>query len=118
MVRLAEVSFWHWMQYEAHTPENEGIGLWQLARVYALTGEAEVALLYAGSYLQLSREAQLGAFHEGYAHEAMARAHACTGDGPSFEQSLQSAKVLLASIEDAESRKLLEADLAQLAVQR
>jgi hypothetical protein len=114
MVRLAEVSYWHWLQVEGRTPENEGIGLWQLARVYALAGEASTAMAYAKAYLGLAREKSLGAFHEGYAQEALARALMAAGEMDQARDALAEARHLLDSIGDARSRKLLEADLLEL----
>jgi hypothetical protein len=114
MIRLAEVSYWHWLQFEEHTPENEGIGLWQLARVYALAGESVKALGFAGDYMELCRKACLGAFHEGYAHEAMARAHLVAGDVDAARKAFAKARAQAVRVEDASSRKLLEADLVQL----
>jgi hypothetical protein len=114
MIRLAEVSYWHWLQFDGHTPENEGIGLWQLSRVYALAGEAGRALAFAGEYRQLCDTAELGAFHEGFSHEALARGHFVTGDITAAREALASARQQAVLVEDPSSRKLLEADLVQL----
>ncbi|MEX0331256.1 MAG: hypothetical protein AB3N64_07520 [Puniceicoccaceae bacterium] len=118
MIRLAEVSYWHWMAYDDHTSENEGIGLWQLSRVYALAGQAETSMHYALRYAALAQEAKLGPFHEGYASEAKARACAVAGDSASAEKAMGEARTLLRQIQDKESRDMLEADLRQLAAQR
>ncbi|MEX0326790.1 MAG: hypothetical protein AB3N33_11955 [Puniceicoccaceae bacterium] len=118
MIRLAEVSYWHWMAFKEHTAENEGIGLWQLSRVYALAGQPGTSLTYALEYAELTRQAQLGAFHEGYAWEAQARACMVAGDAVAAEKALGEAETSLARITDKESRDMLDADLRQLASQR
>ena len=115
MIRLAEVSFWHWMQFEEHTAENEAIGLWQLARVYALAGESETALGFAIHYQQVALDHELGPFHESYAFEALARAYEASGDSAEKEAALVKAWDLARKIKESESRKMVEADLKTLA---
>lgn len=114
MLRRAEVSFWHWMQVDARTAENEGIGLWLLARVHTLASSPATALVHGETYLALAKGKELGAFHEGYAHEAIARAQFAGGAQEKAAAALDTARACLERIEDQESRELLEADLKAL----
>ena len=102
------------MQVGDRTAENEGIGLWLLARVYALANSPEVALDYADAYLKLADTEKLGAFHEGYAHEAIAHAHHVADSDAECAAALGKAQACLEKIEEQESRDLLKADLAGL----
>jgi hypothetical protein len=74
MKRLAEVSFWHWMQVEDHTQENESVSYWQLARVYTINGRYRLACYYVDKCIEVSKEESHDPFHLGYDYEAGARA--------------------------------------------
>lgn len=111
MIRLAEVSFWHWQNAESRSVENEGIGLWLLARVYALAAQPDVANDYADTYLNISTEHGLGPFHEGYAWEAKSRAWFVAGNKEKCISALSNAKEFASVIDDADSREMLETDL-------
>lgn len=115
MIRLAESSYWHWLQVTDRTAENESIGLWQLARVYALTGEGATALEYACLCLAIARDNDLGAFHIGYALEGTARAYQVQKMEKECEATLEEAWALVSKIADFGSRELLEADLQGIA---
>lgn len=111
MVRCAETSFWHWMQVDNRTKENESIGLWQLARVYSLVGKAETSHTYARSCLETARSNDLGPFHESYALEAIARAFQVEGKHQECQSTLDEAWALTPQITDSKSRDLVESDL-------
>lgn len=114
MIRLAESSYWHWMLVEDHTAENQSVGLWLLARVYTLAGDAETAVNYALTCLETAREHQLGPFHIGYALEASARAYQAQSKETQYREALEEAWTIAGRINDTDSRELLEADLRDL----
>ena len=111
MLRLAEVSFWHWNNFDGHTDENLSIGLWQLARVYVLASQPDRALRYANRCVEISEKAPLEPFFIGYAYEACARALRASGDNTGWEKPLNQAFTIAESVTDKESRGQLLADL-------
>ncbi|MEK6237561.1 MAG: tetratricopeptide repeat protein, partial [Planctomycetales bacterium] len=113
MIRLSHASHWHWTQVKGHTPSNLSIGYWQLARVYALAGEAENARRYGRRSLEVSRDE--GPFCLGYARESLARAEVLAGNASAAEEHLQEAFRLAEQIKEAEEKSLLLADLNSLA---
>jgi hypothetical protein len=114
MVDLAHTSYWHWSQYEGHTGRQLATGSWQLARVYAVIGDATRARHYGERSLRIAEASpSLGAFNVAYAHEALARAAAVAGDTGGYRRHDRAARALLDEIE-GENRALLEADLANL----
>jgi hypothetical protein len=94
------------------TDHNLGIGYWQISRVYSVLDDGENARRYGELCLAVSGKEP--PFHRGYAHEAIARAAIVLKDRPVFDQHLALAREQAARVEDAEERKLLEADLAGL----
>jgi hypothetical protein len=116
MIRRAEASFWHWQHVEERKPENDAIGCWQLARVYALASHAEPALEYARLGIEAAEQAELGPFYEAYAWESAARAFAVAGLAGRCADALRRAAALAGQVEDAADRKLLDDDLATIEV--
>jgi ATP/maltotriose-dependent transcriptional regulator MalT len=114
MLHVAHASFWHWLQVPERTPANLSIGLWQLARVYAVAGRAADARRWAERCLELGESAGLESFYVAYAHEAAARADRVAGDGESAARHLAAARALLPSIDDVEDRDRLARDLDAL----
>ncbi len=56
MLHAAHASFWHWLHVPEQTPVNMSIGLWQLARVYAVAGRADDARRWARRCLERGRD--------------------------------------------------------------
>lgn len=110
---VAMASLWHWTQRADCQPRNLAIGLWQLARVYAVLGQAENALRWAVQCAAAS--AAEPAFYRGYACEALARAALVAGNGGRAREELAQARSLLEGVADADERALLSRDLADLA---
>lgn len=102
----------HW--YQVGEPRNLAIADWQVARVAAVLGYADLARRFAERSLDVVRRHDLGPFLEGFAHEALARAAAWVDDLETFTTHLEAAKALVPEIEDAQERELLEADLAEM----
>lgn len=112
MVELCLASIAHWRLREDCKPVNLSIGFWLAARVHTLVGRADEALRYA--WLSLEQGREQGAFFEGYAHEAIARAARLAGDDALKREHLERAQTFLASIDDEQSRDALVADLDSL----
>lgn len=101
---------YHW--YAAGEPRNRAIADWQVSRVAAVLGYADLARRFGERSLELSQAHGLGPFLEGFAHEAIARAAAVVDDVETFTHHLNAAKTLISEITDDEERETLEADLA------
>lgn len=113
MISLAHASLAHWRERTDGMRQNFSIGYWQLSRVYAVLGQAENARHYGRLCLEAS--ANEPPFYLGYAHEALARAEKLAGNVASSQQHLAEARLLAALVADAEERRALEKDLAELA---
>lgn len=114
MVDLAHTSYWHWTQVEGETDRQRATGSWQLARVYAVLGDAERARHFGERSLRIATDSPaLGAFNVAYAHEALARAAAVEHDDEAYRRHDAAVRALLPDIAD-DNRSLLEADLANL----
>ncbi len=112
MIRLCQASIWHWTQREDCTDKNLSIGYWQASRVYALLGRADDARRYGQATLNSGKEAE--PFFVAYAYEALARAESVAGDTAKRDEYLAQAHTLTEQVTDAESKKMLEADLATI----
>jgi hypothetical protein len=102
----------HW--YKVGEPRNWAVADWQVSRVAAVLGYAELSRRFGERSLELANEHDLGPFVTGFAHEAIARAAADVDDVETFTEHLELAKAALPEIEDAEERETLEADLAEM----
>jgi len=103
---------YHW--YEVGTERNRAIADWQVSRVAAVLGYADLARRFGERSLEISVEYDLDPFVKGFAHEAIARAAAIVDDVETFTEHLELARAALAAIEDEEDRDLLAADLAEM----
>ena len=84
MIRLSQVSLWHWIQRDDCTRANLSIGYWQVSRIYAILGRADDARRYGQLCLEQSdRDAP---FLVAYAYEALARAEKTAGNGAMAEK--------------------------------
>lgn len=113
LLLLAHASLWHWTQREDATTRTRSVGLWMLSRVHAVLDRGEEALRQAAACLAASAEEP--PFYLAYAHEAMARAAAVSGDLDAKAQHLETAWRLAADVSDLGEREMLEKDLASLA---
>jgi tetratricopeptide (TPR) repeat protein len=114
MRRLAEVSFWHWLQVEDHTKENESVGYWQLARVYAISGRYHLAYYYAAKCIEIGERNDLVPLYIGYGYEARARAYLLGGRVEDAREALDKAYEFSEQVSDAEWKNLLTNDLDQV----
>ena len=102
----------HW--YHVGDARSRAIADWQVSRVAALLGYADLARRFGERSLAVSEENELGAFVTGFAHEAIARAAAEVDDVDTFTEHLEMAKALLPEVEDIEERDVLASDLAEM----
>jgi hypothetical protein len=102
----------HW--YQVGTPRNCAIADWQVARVAAVLGYADLSRRFGERSLEIAEEHDLDAFVKGFAHEAIARAAASVDDVETFTEHLELARAALAAVEDDEDRDVLAADLAEM----
>jgi hypothetical protein len=100
--------------YQVGTTRNHAIADWQVSRVFAVLGYADLARRFGERSLELSTEHGLDPFVTGFAHEAIARAAADVDDVETFNEHLELARSLLDAIEDDEDRDLLASDLAEM----
>lgn len=103
---------YHW--YSVGEPRNRAIADWQVARVAAILGYADLSRRFGERSLETSTEHDLGPFVVGFAHEAIARAAAYVDDVDTFTEHLEHARAQLSAIEDPEEREALAADLAEM----
>jgi hypothetical protein len=103
---------YHW--YEVGSERNRAIADWQVSRVTAVLGYADLARRFGERSLEICVEYDLDPFVEGFAHEAIARAAAIVDDVETFTEHLELARASLADIEDEEDRDVLAADLAEM----
>ncbi len=111
MIRLSLASTWHWTQRPDCTNINRAIGLWQIARVYTLAGQAENARRYGQMCLEVSQNPDMPPFYLGYAYEALARAESLGGDRQVVKALVMEGKRLAEQVAEEEDRSLLLADL-------
>jgi hypothetical protein len=102
----------HW--YHVGTVRNHAIADWQVSRVAAVLGYADLARRFGERSLDIAVANDLDAFVTGFAHEAIARAAADVDDVETFNEHLEQARALLAEIDDDEDRDMLAADLADM----
>jgi tetratricopeptide (TPR) repeat protein len=92
MIQLAHASRYHWGL--VGTPLNQAVGDWQISRVYASLGQADLALRHAERCLSACRKKGLGEIVPS-AYEAVARAYAVARDSKHANEYLAKAKLLL-----------------------
>jgi hypothetical protein len=103
---------YHW--YKVGSELNMAIADWQVSRVAAILGDAELADRFARHSLLLCETHDLPAFYKGYAHEAIARAADVMDDLQTRDQHVLAARELLTFIEDETARAMLDADVQMI----
>lgn len=111
---LAATFAQRYLWYQVGAPRNHAIADWQVSRVAAVLGYADLAQRFGERSLALAREHELGPFVTAFAHEAIARAAAFVDDVATFTEHFEAARALIADIEDPEERETLEADLTEM----
>jgi len=103
---------YHW--YQVGTPRQRAIADWQVSRVAAVLGYAELSRRFGERCLATCLDNDLDPFVTGFAHEAIARAAAQVDDIDTYTEHLETAKENLIEVEDPEERDILEADLIEM----
>jgi len=111
---LAATLAQRYLWYRVGDARNRAIADWQVSRVAAVLGYADLARRFGERSLEVSIENALDPFVTGFAHEAIARAAADVDDVETFTENVAAARALLAEVEDDEDRDLLAADLAEM----
>ena len=114
MISTAHASLYHWRQREDATPENLSIGLWQLARVYAVAKSPQEAMRHAKACLKISEDNGLSPFCMAYAHEAVCRAALIDGNADLAKIHLDATVKHAAGVTDEHDKKLIDADVEAL----
>ena len=111
MVIAAHASYYHWLHAGTHVHEQRGERM--LAHVYTVLGRDEPALHHARRCIHLTERYthEIKDFDRGYAHEALARARALTGQVEEARRERQKAGELGAQIQDPEDRQIFLGDL-------
>jgi uncharacterized protein YndB with AHSA1/START domain len=109
VVDAAHASQWHWSH--AGGPLEAQRGEWLLSHVYAVIGDAPAALRHAQRCLAITEAEGYEDFDRAYAFEAMARAHAVSGDTDLASHWRERATEAGSLIADDEDRKIFEGDL-------
>jgi len=110
MTRRAYAAAYHWARAEGTGPVNEARAEWLLARVWVARSNGAVALGHARRCLDMCMTHGLVDFDLAYAHEATARALACTGDAQAAADHLAAARDV--AIADVEDKAQVDSDLA------
>jgi hypothetical protein len=101
----------HW--YQVGDARAKAIADWQVSRVMAVLGYADLARRFGERSLAICKDNDLDPFVVGFAHEAIARAAAEVDDLATFEEHVAAAKEQLGLVEDEDDRKVLADDLGQ-----
>jgi hypothetical protein len=109
----AYAATYHWMQ--AGTPVHQARGEHLIARAALRVGRPEVALAHARRCLELLEDHPELAedWDLAFAHEALARAHAATGDIETGRRCRDKALELTAAIADPEEKAVVDAELVR-----
>ena len=110
MTRRAYAAAYHWQRAEGATAANEARANWLLSRVWVVRGEGVQGLHYANRCLAVCEMSSLVDFDLAYAHEALARAHACLGNH--HEAKFHKEIAAGVPIADPEDKTVVESDLA------
>ena len=113
MLSMCHASLAHWRDRDDCGARQLSVGYWQLSRVYAALGNGISARTYAEHCLSESQGEP--PFYLGYAYEALCRAAKLNGDAEAAAEHLGEAREQMALVESGEDRRMLEADLDQLA---
>ena len=109
MTRRAYAAAYHWQRAEGTTPANAARADWLLSRVWVVRGEGAMALGHAQRCMATCESASLADFDLAYAHESLARAHACLGDFDSARHHRDVAANV--PVVDPEDKRIVDSDL-------
>lgn len=105
----AYASAYHWARADGRGAEHDARAHWLLSRVWAVRGQGALSLDHAQRCYDLCQAHGLADFDLAYAHEALARAHACLGDrGAALEHR---ERALAVPVADADDARLVKSDV-------
>jgi len=106
MLEYAYASLAHWRV--AGTPLNLQRGIWMISRVYSFLDQAGPAMAFAGQCLALTHQHKdlMQDFDIAFSYEALARAHAVSGNKKETLHFLHLAEEAGNLIHDSEDRKI------------
>jgi hypothetical protein len=106
LVDYAHASLAHW--HAAGTGVHLQRGVWMLARVYTVLGNAQMAAQYAQRCLELTKQHKdlLSDFDFAFAYECMARAQALAGNLDEAQKHVALAQKAGDAIKDEEDRQI------------
>ncbi|MGO9342147.1 MAG: MerR family transcriptional regulator [Acidimicrobiales bacterium] len=116
MVHMAHASRYHWGQ--VGKPENVARGEWQVSRVYAVLRRPEPCLYHAQRVLDVCLANEIADWDIAFAYEALARAHAISGDPETARAMTERALDAAEDIKEDEDRKIVLADLETIPDQK
>lgn len=105
MVAMAYASLYHWS--EVGEPINQIRGHWQISRVWSIASEPDNALDHAMLSLALCEHHNITGLDLAFAYEAVARAHALTGNIDERDEYITKAREAAEGIEKAEDKDYL-----------
>jgi hypothetical protein len=103
----------HWQQ-AGGTDENLVVADWQVAHVASLLGHGNLALAFAHAAADRAQSDGFPLWLKASVEEGLARAHASARDADGYERHAAKARALLAEVDDAEDRELIENQLASI----
>ena len=112
LIALAHTSLYHWSHRPDVSRQNYAIAYWQLARVYAACGQGENARWWGLLCEEFSTGE--GAFYEGYACEALARAASVLGDSEGLKRYRAEARAFAAEVTEPDERATLLEDVESI----
>lgn len=110
MTKRAHAAAYHWARAADRTVANEARAEWLLSRVWSVRGFGALALIHGERCMDACVRGNLVDFDLAYAHEALARAHACLGN-ESLARSHREAAISV-DVSDPEDRSIVEKDIA------
>ena len=113
LLTLTHASFYLWQQVPECTPTNISIGLWQISRAHAHSGDGHTALLYAEHNIRHCKKEKPDGFFTAYAHESAARAYIILGNK---EKAAAHIRLALKAVKTTAETKLayFKQDMAEL----
>lgn len=111
MIAFAKGSLYHWYHSPEFKPENAQRGEWMISRVYAVLNRPVKALEHANICHELTEKHDLKGFDLVYSFEALARAHAISGNEEEFKKYHELALNTTQMVEEKEDRDFLISDL-------
>ena len=111
MINFAKASLYHWRLSPKFEPVNEQRGQWLISRVFSVLGKSEKALSYAKETIRITEKHGFKDFDLAYAYEALARAHAASGNKEECKNFLQKAREAGNLIAGKEDKNIFDVDL-------